>query len=295
MQSNYTHLKNIFEYVEEHIHEKLSLEMIAENIGLSKYYLHRISSAAIGRPLMEYIRARKLAHSLDMLIYTDLRILDIAKNFGFNHEQTYIKAFKKAFGTTPNKYRKGGLSIDVIERFDIDSLVKMGDNIMVKPRFCTKETIHLIGIKHYFTVKENKTKFRAAQVGNDFYFNDREKIKWPKQEEMYIGYSRLQENEPGPNLYMTALEVTKVEDVPEGMSQLDIPPHQYAVFKYIGSKHSKYMTYENVADILEGIFIWLGQSEYCQAAPFVFEAIDASIATETYCEIDIHIPVKRKV
>lgn len=68
-----------------------------------------------------------------------------------------------------------------------------------------------------------------------------------------------------------------------------------AVFKYIGSKHSKYMTYENVADILEGIFIWLGQSEYCQAAPFVFEAIDASIATETYCEIDIHIPVKRKV
>ncbi len=64
MQSNYTHLKNIFEYVEEHIHEKLSLEMIAENIGLSKYYLHRISSAAIGRPLMEYIRLENLLIAL---------------------------------------------------------------------------------------------------------------------------------------------------------------------------------------------------------------------------------------
>ncbi len=116
----------------------------------------------------------------------------------------------------PNKYRKGGLSIDVIERFDIDSLVKMGDNIMVKPRFCTKETIHLIGIKHYFTVKENKNKnLGPLKWEMIFILMTEKKIKWPKQEEMYIGYSRLQENEPGPNLYMTALEVTKVEDVPE--------------------------------------------------------------------------------
>jgi AraC family transcriptional regulator len=55
---------------------------------------------------MEYVGGRKLAHSLNTLLNTDLHILDIAYNYGFEHELSYIQAFSKEFSCTPEEARK---------------------------------------------------------------------------------------------------------------------------------------------------------------------------------------------
>jgi AraC family transcriptional regulator len=61
-----------------------------------------------GETLKTYIRARRLAHSLERLLTTDLRILDIALLAGFESQEAFARAFKQSFGLTPQAYRKLG-------------------------------------------------------------------------------------------------------------------------------------------------------------------------------------------
>ncbi len=292
MHSNYLYLVQTIDYIEVHIKDKITVDDIANHINLSKYHLHRIITSTIGRPLMDYVRARKLAESLDMLIYTKSRIIDVCEAYGFSYEQSYIKAFKKEFGITPNAYRKGQKPIIVTEKFDLTRLMQMKDGLIASPFFTSKQQMTLVGIKNYFSHSVNKVKYTATVVGTDFFFNHRDEIKNPKNSNIYIGYSIRKNDDPEYNMYMPSLEVSHVDTLPEGMDALIIEPHHYAVFRYIGNIHSRYITWKHLKDIKECISKWLETSTYEMINEFDFEYIDSSIATESYCEVDIYIPVK---
>lgn len=292
MQSNYLYLVQTIDYIELHIKDKITIDDIANNINLSKYHLHRIITSVIGRPLMDYVRARKLAESLDMLIYTNCRIIDICETYGFSYEQSYIKAFKKEFSITPNAYRKGQIPITVTEKFDLTRLTQMKDGLIAKPFFTSKQQMTLVGIKNYFSHTVNKINNTATVVGTDFFFNHRDEIKNPKNSDIYIGYSIRKKDDPEYNMYMPSLEVSNADVIPKGMDVLIIEPHHYAVFRYIGNIHSRYITWKHLKDIKACISKWLETSTYEMINEFDFEYIDSSIATENYSEVDIYIPVK---
>lgn len=44
---------------------------------------------------MEYVQSRKLTSSLNELLSTNMRIIDIGLNYGFDYEQSYIRAFRR--------------------------------------------------------------------------------------------------------------------------------------------------------------------------------------------------------
>jgi len=70
--------------------------------------LQRLFRSAYNQPIGLYIRSFKLTASINDLLNTDSNILDIALGYGFNYEQSYIRAFKRKFGITPGKLRKEG-------------------------------------------------------------------------------------------------------------------------------------------------------------------------------------------
>ena len=89
------------DYIEDNLCDKISLDDISQYTGVSKYYLHRIFKSLTGESIIEYVLSRKLTCSIYELVNTDMRIIDIALNYGFDYEQSYIRAFKKNFGYTP--------------------------------------------------------------------------------------------------------------------------------------------------------------------------------------------------
>ena len=93
------------DYIEENLYNKISLDDIALYTGVSKYYLHRIFKSLTGESIIEYVQSRKLTCSIKELVNTNMRIIDIALNYGFDYEQSYIRAFRKNFGCTPLKIR----------------------------------------------------------------------------------------------------------------------------------------------------------------------------------------------
>lgn len=92
--------------MEEQLDAPLDVQALAAEAHLSPYYFQRLFSRLVGRPIAEYQKQRRLARSLDLLRDTNRRILDIALSLGFQSHETFIRAFKDAFGMTPDEFRK---------------------------------------------------------------------------------------------------------------------------------------------------------------------------------------------
>ena len=73
-----TIIEACIDYIENHIQHKILLDELAAYTGISKFYLHRIFKSLTGESLFDYIQSRKLTLSLEKLISTSMRIIDIA-------------------------------------------------------------------------------------------------------------------------------------------------------------------------------------------------------------------------
>ncbi len=92
-------------YIEEHYMEDLSLESIAEKIGVSSSYLSRIFSRNVKQNISVYIMNKRLSHAKELLATTNLKNYEIAEACGLNSAAYFTSVFKKGTGLTPNQYR----------------------------------------------------------------------------------------------------------------------------------------------------------------------------------------------
>jgi len=108
MKRGYDLLNNVLIDIEKGIKTDINSDVIAKKHTLSESHLQRLFRSAYNQPIGFYIRSFKLTASINDLLNTDSNILDIALGYGFNYEQSYIRAFKRKFGITPGKLRKTG-------------------------------------------------------------------------------------------------------------------------------------------------------------------------------------------
>jgi AraC family transcriptional regulator len=106
MKRRYDLLNNVLIDIEKGIRTDINSDVIAKKHTLSEGHLQRLFRSAYNQPIGFYIRSSKLTASINDLLNTDSNILDIAIDYGFNYEQSYIRAFKRKFGITPGKLRK---------------------------------------------------------------------------------------------------------------------------------------------------------------------------------------------
>ncbi|MEK4563807.1 helix-turn-helix domain-containing protein [Alkalihalobacillus sp. FSL R5-0424] len=99
-------IRKIFEFVENHLHEPLNLDIVAAHSSFSKYHFHRIFRTSVGMTVKDYIRLRRLANASSALLYSNERILDIALYYQFETQESFTKAFKEIYKLPPGKYRK---------------------------------------------------------------------------------------------------------------------------------------------------------------------------------------------
>ncbi|MEE1115154.1 MAG: AraC family transcriptional regulator [Eubacterium sp.] len=85
--------------------EPLSLDEIAAEVGISKFYLAREFTRCIGMPLNEYLITARLNYAKEQLRYTGRPVADIAVDAGFRQVSHFISLFKKHEKTTPLQYR----------------------------------------------------------------------------------------------------------------------------------------------------------------------------------------------
>lgn len=115
----------LVEQIEENIYNRKRIKDISMINNISDYHLQRVFKATFGIPIGRYVRGRSLSSSLGLLLNTNMRVIDIAVEYGFEYEQTYIRAFKKQFGITPSEYRNNPVSLNAIPLFSISDRSRM--------------------------------------------------------------------------------------------------------------------------------------------------------------------------
>ena len=92
--------------IEEKIHERLTVESLAESLHFSKYHYQRIFREAVGDSVMRYVTKRRIALAAEELAQTDNTVLEIALRYGYDSHEGFTRSFRSYMGITPTEYRK---------------------------------------------------------------------------------------------------------------------------------------------------------------------------------------------
>ena len=99
-------IKEVKQYVLEHIKENISLQILAENCHISKAYLSTLFKQEMNITLTEFITRERMKLAKRYLIETDMRVCEIFERTGYQSEKYFIQVFKEREKMTPLAFRK---------------------------------------------------------------------------------------------------------------------------------------------------------------------------------------------
>ena len=99
------HINACKEYIYAHIKERITIDELAGEFGVSASYLSRLFKKETGISVSAYIREQKIEIAKNLLRYSDYSMIDIANRLSFSSQSHFIQQFREAVGMTPKKYR----------------------------------------------------------------------------------------------------------------------------------------------------------------------------------------------
>ena len=94
------------ELIEKNYAKPLSLDDIAAECFLSKFYFVRLFRLHTGFSPVAYLRSFRITQAQTFLKSTDLSVEEIAERVGYEDVSAFIRAFRQVTGITPNQFRK---------------------------------------------------------------------------------------------------------------------------------------------------------------------------------------------
>ena len=125
-------------YIDEHITEDITPEMMAEHFNYSRDYFRKAFQDDFGMGLSAYISQRKIQKAAREL-RQGVKVASLAKKYGFKSRNGFDKAFRKAFCTSPSKYAKANTEVVDLNQFYSEYKDKM------KVSFMDVDDIKMVG------------------------------------------------------------------------------------------------------------------------------------------------------
>ena len=103
---NTQRINRITDYVAAHFNEKITLEDIAALEGITTYHASHFIKKTFGISFQEYLNTVRFEHAAQLLLQTDLNLLDICLESGFSSSRYLNKMTEKHFGCSAREFRK---------------------------------------------------------------------------------------------------------------------------------------------------------------------------------------------
>lgn len=101
------HVDNITAWINRHYAEKVTLERIAKELNLNKYYVSHVFKEVTGYTVMQYLMERRLMQVKFLLeMRPEQSLEEIFTSTGFDSGAHFSRFFKEKMGMTPTNYRK---------------------------------------------------------------------------------------------------------------------------------------------------------------------------------------------
>lgn len=93
-------------YISGHFRENVTLDKMAQEIGVSKYAVSRVFSGTFHSNFNQYLNDTRLRYACAKLENTTDSIIEICLDSGFESQRTFNRVFKERYRMSPSVYRK---------------------------------------------------------------------------------------------------------------------------------------------------------------------------------------------
>lgn len=96
---------SITSYIHSHYADELSLDFLSTQFFISPYYLSHQFKKITGFTLTTYIQMTRIRNAQQLLIYSHMKITEIAERCGFTSFSQFNRVFNKFNGLSPSQFR----------------------------------------------------------------------------------------------------------------------------------------------------------------------------------------------
>jgi AraC family transcriptional regulator len=99
-------LRQITDWIAEHLTEEFSLDRLAARAGLSRFHFQRLFKAATGVPPSQYHINLRMNEARRLLRETKMGVVDVALEVGYANPSHFARLFRRETGLSPSDYRR---------------------------------------------------------------------------------------------------------------------------------------------------------------------------------------------
>lgn len=114
---NFERIQKAIAYIQSHFKEQLSLEDIANHIGLSPTYFQKLFSDWAGVSPRKFMKYISLNYAKSLLHTEKMPLLDVAYDTGLSSPSRLHELFISIEGMSPNEYRNYGVGLEIYYNF----------------------------------------------------------------------------------------------------------------------------------------------------------------------------------
>lgn len=211
-------------YIESHFREEVSLEILAEVAGVSRFHLSRIFCYSVGLPVSRYLRLRRLSEAASALAAGENNILDLALSLGYTSHEAFSRAFKQHFRQTPEQVRRNGHTRN-LSLMEAKRMKQRAGKPLSEPRMQEADALRICGISRHYGFEQ------MAQITSQWQSFGL-LIPSISREPSPTTYGVIYNSDDNGFDYLTGVLLTTDEQISAEMVQLVLAPQTYAVFKH---------------------------------------------------------------
>ena len=98
-------LRKIEDHVREHLAEDLSVDGLAELVGLSPFHFSRVFKQTTGMSPLQFVMRERITRAQQLMRETSRSIIDVALEVGYTSPSHFTKVFRRVTGVGPNEFR----------------------------------------------------------------------------------------------------------------------------------------------------------------------------------------------
>jgi AraC family transcriptional regulator len=212
-------------YIENHFAQAIDLDKIAAMSGVSRYHLCRAFGEATGRSVMQYVRARRLSEAARALAAGASDILSVALDWGYGSHEAFTRAFRDAFGVTPESVR----AQRHVQNLPLMEPIKMDETLLASlapPRFENGRALLIAGLGERYNRESCKAIPAQWQRFGPHIGHIPGQVGW-------VTYGvGCNSDDDGNFDYICGVEVRSFSDLPADLARIRIPERRYAVFTH---------------------------------------------------------------
>ena len=103
---DYDKMKLVYEFVQKHFSEKITLEEVSNAANMSTISFNRFIKKRTGKTFVDYVNNIRVGYAARWLVEKDLSVSEIAFKSGFNNIANFNRNFKTIKNCTPSQYRE---------------------------------------------------------------------------------------------------------------------------------------------------------------------------------------------